>query len=218
MIVDYLTPQLARAAVESLRRSEVLYTAAIVDAHASEWSYSEAIHHGVRNGDAPIICALNADVECLSSQRPILDIFEEFPEVAAVGPLQTDLRGHVRHGGIFGTNEGPKHRWWGEPVEFCEAPGDRIEDAVTISGSVYYARRSVWEELGGFLDTPHYFEETWFSYLARHRGHRVVYTPLGAWLHHWDSTPVSTEQKGELFKVSQAIFRSACAREGIACD
>lgn len=220
MIVDWQTPELARHALASLHKSKIDYTARVFDAHAMKLSYSQAIHLGVKQGSAPIVCALNADVECKGSQRPVLDLFED-PEVAVVGPLQVDARGFIRHGGIFGTNEAPLHRGFGDPISKWDpprAPLRRTEDAITVSGSVYYARRSVWDELGGFLDTPHYFEETWFSYLVRHRGHRVLYTGEVEWLHHWNSAPASDREKGEWFAESQAIFRAACAAEGIACD
>lgn len=219
VIADYLTPEFAKAAVESLERSGLDYTATVIDAYNEGLSFSRAIHRGVAAGSAPIICALNADVECKGSQRPVLDLFEEFPDVAVVGPLQVNRTGIVVHGGILGRNEVPIHRYFNEPLVWHEPElRTRFEDAVTASGSVYYARRDVWEELGGFLDTPHYYEETWFSYLCRHRGYRVLYTGAVEWLHHWDSSPLTHEQKGAWFKESQAMFREACAAEGIACD
>lgn len=219
VIADYLTPHLAEAAVESLPKMGVPYTVKVIDAYAEKLTYAEAINGGFEGGSAPFVLALNADVECRLSQVPIFDIFERLPEVAVVGPPQVNAIGMIVHGGIMGTNEMPVHRGWGDPESMHpEVFMPVVEDAVTVSGSVYYARRSVWDELGGFLETPHYFEETWFSYLARHRGHRVVFTGHGTWLHLWDSSPLTNEQKGERFAASQAIFRAACAKEGIACD
>lgn len=218
-VSDYLTPDLARAAVASLTKSEINYTVRVIDAFASKLSYAEVMNGAFEESHAPIVCALNADVECRGSQQPILDIFDEFPDVAVVGPLQVNGRGIVVHGGIFGSNVAPVHRCWGEPVDFHPELRERIEDAVSVSGSVYYARRAVWDELGGFLETDMmYYEETFFSYLARHRGYRVVYTGEACWLHHWNSSPLTDQQKGERFEASRVIFRRACAREGIACD
>jgi GT2 family glycosyltransferase len=217
VIADWQTPDLAKRAMASLSKSGIEYTARIIDAHLLGLSYSQAIHRGVAEGGAPIVCALNADVECRGSQQGILALFESDPSIAIIGPLQTDARGLVKHGGILGTNAAPEHRGWNESRELADGVTN-TEDAVTVSGSVLYARRSVWDELGGFLDTRHYYEETWFCYLARARGYRVVYTGVTDWLHHWNASPVDDMQKREWFLESQAVFRAACAAEGIECD
>lgn len=208
---------MARAAMGSLHKCEVDYTVRVIDAYAEKLSFSQAIHQGVAEGSSPIICALNADVECRGSQQSILDLFDD-PEVAVVGPLQVDQRGLVKHGGIVGSNEKPEHRGWNVPIDMQPELREITDDVVSVSGSVYYCRRSVWEELGGFLDTRLYYEETWLSYLARHRGYRVVFMGGVEWLHLWNSSPVDDMQKREWFLESQALFRRACAREGIACD
>ena len=72
------------------------------------------------------------------------------------------------------------------------------------------------------LPTPHYYEETWCSYLARHRGYNVVYDGSVSIGHSWHA---SSPKPGEgyshadaQFKVSQSIFRNACDQLGIERD
>lgn len=220
VIADYKTPELAeRAAATIEERCGVEHTTVVIDAAETGESYSQAINRGVALGSGEVVCALNADVECLSPQWPVLELFGEDPRVAVVGPRQRDSMGLVRHAGIFGTNEMPAHRFWGVPLDTVfDDCAERCVDCVTVSGSVYYARRETWEQLGGFLETPHYYEETWFSYLARHRGFRVVYTGAVTWLHHWARAPVDDPWKHARFAESRELFRAACAREGIVCD
>lgn len=222
VVVDYKTPELADACIDSLHdHVQGGFGVVLIDAAKDGLSYSQAAHEGVRLlGPRDVVCILNADTQCRDSQWPILNLFAQDESIAVVGPRQVDENGFVRHGGIVGTNIAPEHRLWGEYMD------ERVEhlssqealDCVSVSGSVYYVRRNVWDELGGFLDTPHYFEETWLSYLARHRGYRVVYSGLSTWLHHWGSSPVDQTWLDGVFAESQALFRSACHREGIECD
>ena len=100
--------------------------------------------------------------------------FEDNPDVSIMGPKQMDSKGYITAGGIFGTHTAPKHRGWK-----VHDPDDKlykdVREAVTIAGSAYFIRRSVWEYLtgcgvyqglgvfsnsdvqGAFLPTPHYY-------------------------------------------------------------
>ena len=76
--------------------------------------------------------------------------------------------------------------------------------------------------MGAFLPTPHYYEETWCSYFARHLGYNVVYDCSISIGHSWHA---SSPKPGEgyshadaQFKVSQSIFRNACDQLGIERD
>jgi hypothetical protein len=112
---------------------------------------------------------------------------------------------------------------------------DRVE-CVTVSGSAYFIRREVWNTLtcnskyrklypnaiGAFLPTPHYYEETWCSYFARHLGYNVIYDGSVSIGHSWHA---SSPKPGEgysiadaQFKTSQSIFRGACDYMGIERD
>lgn len=232
-IVDYKTPELAIKAFDSILREPESYARSItiIDAEAAGWSYAQSANNAAEHATAPFICICNADVEMRSSQNAVFDLLTHNPKIAAVGPLQYDSEGIIRHAGIFGPNNAPAHRFFGDPViehmEALKALG--AADCTTISGSVYFAPREKFIELGGFLETPHFYEETWFSYYARHKGYQVVFTPMAEWLHHWDSSlPVrnvepavaaaNQNRKSAWFEESRNMFRLRCREEGILCD
>lgn len=218
VVVDYGTPALAARCVGSLA-SDLFSSIELVDAKGRGLSYAQACNRSLARGNAPYVLALNADTRMLEPPDHIVALFEEHADIAVIGPRQVSSQGFVTHAGIVGTNVEPRHRFWQQPLADVESQcrEDQL-DCVTVSGAVYFARRSVWEALGGFLDTPHFYEETWFSYLARHRGYRVVYTGSTTWEHEFNQSPVSGAWRAQIAAESRAIFRSACAREGIVCD
>lgn len=216
-IVDYGTPDLAAACWESIRHCPLFRSVALVDAKRSGWSYARAVNTALHGSYGDIVLALNADTRMLESPQAIVDLFDEDPTVGVVGPRQVDANGMVVHGGIFGTNTAPQFRGWQHPLASCDSETSDTRDAVTVSGSVYFARRTCWDEVGGFLEVPRiYFEETAASYYARHLGWRVLYTGSTTWEHRWNSTPV--EGKALMAAESREVFRAFCDERGIAHD
>jgi glycosyl transferase family 2 len=230
-IVDYDTPGLAKECVRSIERaytgSGVPYTATVRDAKSLEESYAQAVNRTLATGTAPYVCTLNADTVMPAYPQVIFDVFASDDRIAVVGPRQVDAEHRIRHAGVFGPNEKPRHRMWGEPLtpENDAATAEFARDAAMVSGSVLFARRDVWEELGGFLETRHYFEDTAFCFLARHRGYRVVYTGALTWLHLYNQSMPSEdgselaaanqEQKAQWFRESKQQFRKFCREHGI---
>jgi hypothetical protein len=103
---------------------------------------------------------------------------------------------------------------------------DVRDDAVTVSGSAYFVKRHVWDELtecphfawaeaeGAFLPTRHYYEETWCSYHAISHGYRIVYYGLATMIHQWHrSSRIGTVEK--LVPESRTLFEEACHRHNI---
>lgn len=194
--------------------------------------YAAACNQMAAKGEGDIIGLLNADTwfttaDVLGIQRA----FDEDPDVAILGPKQRDERGFIVHAGIEGTNEAPKHRGWKQPDPEDKLYRDKKE-VVTVSGSAYFVRRSVWEELyacpidreifptatGCFGSYGHYYEETWCSYHARAHGFKVWYDGRISIGHSWHAShPVGSPQD-RMFQASQATFRSACDRHNIAHD
>lgn len=198
--------------------------------------YSAATNMMASKSGGEIIAVLNADVwmsshDCLK----IENIFNENPDIHILGPKQRDEHGRITHAGIVGTNTAPKHRAWRELDTADQLYRDRVE-CVTVSGSAYFIRREVWNALtynaryremypnaiGAFLPTPHYYEETWCSYFARHLGYNVVYDGSVSIGHSWHA---SSPKPGEgyshadaQFPISREIFRKACDYIGIERD
>jgi GT2 family glycosyltransferase len=198
--------------------------------------YSAAANMMVANSKSDIVAILNADVWFTSSDIiKIQNLFDENPDMHIFGPKQRDEHGFITHAGIVGTNTSPKHRGWKEHDPSDILYKDRVE-CVTVSGSAYFVRRDVWNDLtnhpkyremypnatGAFLPTPHYYEETWCSYFARHLGYNVFYDGSISIGHSWHA---SSPKPGEgyshadaQFPVSREIFRKACDYIGIERD
>lgn len=202
----------------------------------SNIGYSAACNGMASYCSADIICLLNADVWLTTNDLlNVQKIFDDNQDIHILGPKQRDENGFITHAGIVGTNVAPAHRGWRQHDPEDKLFRDRIP-CVTVSGSAYFIRRSVWNALtndpeyqkiypgviGAFLPTPHYYEETWCSYFARHRGYNVVYDGSISIGHSWHA---SSPKPGEgyshadaQFKVSQSIFRNTCDKLGIERD
>lgn len=198
--------------------------------------YSAAINMMASKSSADIIGILNGDVWMTSEDcMKIEDIFNQNRNIHILGPKQRDENGFITHAGIVGTNTEPKHRGWREHDPENKLYKDRIS-CVTVSGSAYFVRRDIWEAMtnnakyreiypdaiGAFLPTPHYYEETWCSYFARHLGYNVVYDGSVSIGHSWHaSTPKPGEgisHADKYFPISREIFRKACDHIGIERD
>lgn len=194
--------------------------------------YSAACNQLASNGTGEIIALLNSDVWITSMDLVKIEkIFKENNDIHILGPKQRDELGHITHAGIVGTNTEPRHRGWREHDPNDTLYKDRV-NCVTVSGSAYFIRRTVWDSLtndeqyremfpdakGAFLPTPHYYEETWCSYFARHRGYNVVYDGTVSIGHSWHkSSPVGGEADAK-FAISREIFRKSCDYIGIERD
>jgi GT2 family glycosyltransferase len=198
--------------------------------------YSAAVNMMASKSSADIIGILNGDVWMTSNDcLKIENIFKDNPDIHILGPKQRDEDGRITHAGIIGTNLSPKHRGWRELDPDDNLYRDRI-DCVTVSGSAYFIRREVWDAMtnnekyreiypdavGAFLPTPHYYEETWCSYFARHLGYNVVYDGSVSIGHSWHaSTPKPGQgisHADKYFPISREIFRKACDYIGIERD
>ena len=83
----------------------------------------------------------------------------------------------------------------------------------------------MWDELsdcyqqpsgsGAFLETPHYYEETFCSDHAKSHGYKVVYFGESTFIHKWhQSSPIGGSADRKMTK-SRDMYREACERLGI---
>jgi len=179
-----------------------------------------------------IIGFLNCDVWLTNEDLiKIEEIFKANPDIHILGPKQRDEKGNIVHGGIVGTETAPKHRGWHVHDPDDTKFKDQVE-CVTVSGSAYFMRRDVYEALdndeeyrglfpnikGPFLPTPHYYEETFVSYLARHRGYHVYYDGSVSIGHSWHASHEKGSEYDQLFSYSKSIFVKTCDALGIEHD
>lgn len=194
--------------------------------------YSAACNQLAAMGTGDIVALLNADIWFTAQDlEKIQAIFDQDPTIGVFGPKQRNENHQIKHGGIVGTNTAPKHRGWNELD-----PGDvlyknRVE-CVTVSGSAYFVRRTVWDELtncevyrtlypeatGAFLPTPHYYEETWCSYHATAHGYKIIYDGSVSIGHTWHASSPWGGEADQKFQISQEIFRKMCDFHNIPRD
>lgn len=194
--------------------------------------YAEACNRLASAGSSEFLALLNDDVWLTTADVKAIERSFNESEADILGPKQRDEDGRIRHGGIFGTNTAPKFRGWARPD-----PDDVLyrgrEGAVTVSGSAYFVRRSVWDALtddpeyrklvpdakGAFLPTTFYYEETWCSYFARHRGYKLLYDGTVSIGHTWHGSHDKNDYLDRVtVKESRAMFRTACDFMGIPRD
>jgi glycosyltransferase involved in cell wall biosynthesis len=191
--------------------------------------YSAACNGLAGYGSGDIIALLNSDVWLTTSDLvAIQKIFDEEPDIHILGPKQRDENGFITHAGITGTNDKPVMRGWRDKDPEDALYKDRV-NCVTVSGSAYFIRRSVWLSMtyhpkyqnmypgvsGAFLPTPHYYEETWCSYFARHLGYNIVYDGSVSIGHSWHKSSAIGGEADQKFKISQKLFKDACDAFGI---
>lgn len=194
--------------------------------------YSAACNSLASKGDGEIIGLLNGDVWFTTKDMIMVqDFFDNNPDAHILGPKQRDEDGYITHAGIVGSNIKPVMRGWREHDPDDSLYKDRVQ-CVTVSGSAYFIRREVWNNMtyhpkyqnlvsgaiGAFLPTPHYYEETWCSYFARHLGYNIVYDGSISMGHSWHKSSPIGGLADQQFRVSQKLFREACDYFGIERD
>lgn len=259
VVVNYRTPELLKDFIDSYRfqGSKVDTELIVVDVDPTEavqeqvseilshhrdlqiqywpidWNcgYSGACNWASQVSNREVIAFFNSDTRLFDDTLDLCyDYLLEHDDVAICGPMQVDSRGRVTHAGMFGSNTKTAPRGWlsRNPNHYRE---DR-DDAITVSGSAYFVKRGVWDEMarhpafldcypnaeGAMLPTPHYYEETWCSYFARHLGHKVAYVGSAVMVHEWHkSSPVGSVE-GSVMATSRQMFRDMCDYVGIAHD
>lgn len=212
--------------VESLNRHS-----ALIFSSAANHGYSGACNAGAARGDSEYLAFFNSDTEFVNNTCVDLCVqyLEEHPDTAVVGPLQYSSDRKVTHGGIVGSLDAPKHRGWLSPN--IDRYRDVLPEVVTVAGSAYFIRRSIWNEMrecpvymemfptatGAFPPFPHYFEETLFSYHVQGHGYKCAYLGEAEMIHQWHkSSPVGSQDKN--FRYGQKLFREFCDMHGIPHD
>lgn len=186
--------------------------------------YATAVNRAASQTSSPVIAIFNADVILsANSLKKCTEDLQLDETWGALGPMQTNLRGQMTHAGIYGTHRAPSFAgFWLKQPEIQ----NRVlrDDCVSISGSAYFVRRSVWDEMtacpifrkrypdieGAFLPTKHYYEETYLSYHMHAHGYRVIYDGNVEIIHKWhQASPVGGFAEQQTV-ASLEMFREAC--------
>lgn len=204
----------------------------------NEWDtnigYARACNRASEWSDRKVMAFFNADTELrVGVVEYCYDWLKYNNNTAVVGPKQVDEGNRITHAGIAGTFQTARPRGW---HELDRGQYDAFEDCVSVSGSAYFIKHDVFDELaacpdflkcpqvaalrpeGAFLPTRHYYEETYLSYHAWAHGYKVTYLGLTKMIHRWHrASPVGSVEAEHLHN-SRALFRAACDYHGIPHD
>ena len=192
--------------------------------------YGAACNLGGAVGTNDAILFANSDTILKPGFEECYKALQFFDDWGLLGPRQVDEHGRLTAGGVFGSARAPQLREWHKPdVGQCS---DIRPDAVSVAGSLVFMKRRVWDELtlcplfrraqpnssGAFLETPHYFEETYMAYHARAHGYKCVYYGPVKMIHLWHRSSTHGSWADNQFGVSQQLFRQACRFHRIECE
>lgn len=194
--------------------------------------YGYACNRGAQHGKNDVILLANADTVLSSGLKECHDELMAHSDWGVLGPRQVNAVGLITAGGVFGTDWDPRQREWLQPdVGQCS---DVRDDALTVSGSLFFVKREVWNLLtacelfqkaapnatGAFLETKLYFEETFCAYHARAHGYKCVYYGPVQMTHLWHQSIAGTlGGYGEEEQwPSKQYYRYACGLHGIECE
>ena len=184
VVVNYKTPDLLRDFIKSYEESawdgcrlwvmdvepEVYlpYTDTIYDytRFVENVGYARACNFGARDGVNDVIVFANADTLLTPGLSDCHDALLSHHDWGVLGPRQIDEFNRITAGGIFGTDRSIGQRGWQE-LDRGQC-SDIREDAKSVSGSLYFVKRLVWEQMtrcpymqaaypdieGGFIPTP----------------------------------------------------------------
>lgn len=245
VMVNYKTPHLVDEFIQYYEKAhiQIPHTLTVVDVETqgkldvpgnviyipTNVGYGRACNDAACFTYGEVIAFFNSDVRIYpQSVEKCVEILLSDPSYGVVGPLQIGEGDRITHAGIFGTLAAPKHRDWQARV----TPRNRLtEEAVTVSGSAYFTTRDLWDELqdcklyrsvcpetvGAFLETKHYYEETWYSYHAQAHGKKIMYCGEAMMYHGFHkSAPMGVPEKHAA--ESRATFRRACEVHSLPHD
>jgi GT2 family glycosyltransferase len=192
--------------------------------------YARACNKGASFGNNDVILLANADTRLSSGFITCYAALSSVQDWGVLGPRQVDEQNRITAGGIFGTDTNIGQRGW-QDVDHGQYSDVRY-DAKSVSGSLYFIKRSLWEELtncefmqqaypgieGAFIPTPHYYEETCCSYHARAHGYKIVYYGAVQMLHHWHRASPHGGAADMHIEESKEMMRGFCRLHGIICE
>lgn len=249
VVVNYRTPEMLKAFIDSYEEFKFPgCTLAIMDVDPqtgclerfrADWyylfrdniGYGRACNVGATLGTNDVILLANADTVLTKGFVECYDALVSTLEWGVLGPRQVNTDGVITAGGILGTDQALYQRAW---REFDHGQCDDIrEDAISVSGALYFIKRALWEELtdcpqyrafdpnaaGAFLETTLYYEETFCSYHARAHGSRCVFYGPVQMIHHWHgSVGLPGGWTDQQMPLSLERHRQACAAHSIVCE
>jgi GT2 family glycosyltransferase len=192
--------------------------------------YGTACNAGAEKRVNDVILLANADTVLSAGLKECYEELIAHEDWGVLGPRQVDEHNRITAAGIFGTETSLGLRGWLE-VDVGRYTDVR-EDAKSVSGSLYFIKRSIWQELtdceffqnsfpgarGAFLPTSHYYDETGCSYHVRAHGYKVVYYGRVKMLHLWHRASEHGGWADRQMEASRTLMRDFLHSHSIVCE
>lgn len=192
--------------------------------------YGRAVNMAAAHASGDVIGIFNADTVLTDGVvQACRDDLMENPMWGVVGPRQVDGQGKITHAGIGGTITRPKLRGW---KQLDRGQYGYTEECVYVAGSAMFVRHGIWQEMafcsdfraaqpnsmGAFLETPHYYEDSWLCSHLRSHGYKVMYKGDVTMRHDWHKASKKGGHADRQMKKSREIFRDTCRAHSIECE
>ena len=191
--------------------------------------YARACNAGAHRGHNDVILLANADTLLSDGLRECHDALMAHEDWGILGPRQTNEQNLITAGGIFGTETSIGQRGWNQQDA---GQFNAVEEAMSVSGSLYFIKRKVWDELtqcqymqdmfpgieGAFIPTQHYYEETCCSYHARNHGYKCIFYGPVKMTHYWHKASAIGGYAEQQVEPSKRLMREFLGSHGIPCE
>lgn len=171
--------------------------------------FGAACNAGVENAQGDLLFFLNPDTEILCSLDPIIKVFENDPEIGALGPKLSGADGKVQEWNtgveislldLIRNNLGlPRSKKiWESQV---------ARETAWISGAALIVPRKVFSLIGGFDEKFFmYFEDNDLCFRIRKTGKKLLYFPAVAILHLGGKSSRDPQKQKTYFFASQDYY------------
>lgn len=155
--------------------------------HADPLGHSGACGAGGTVATRPYLCLLNSDTVVTPwCWRPIVEVFENNPNIGAAGP-STSYSGNpqtlpLAFSTRFHLSDSQICEYAGRL--FAEYQGNNLINLLWVSGFAFFIRRALWEQLGGFdRNLPDYCNDVELCKRLTELGYGVAYV-RNSYIHH----------------------------------
>jgi len=170
--------------------------------------FGKAHNAGFKSSRGKYILFLNPDTQILpGALQAMLDVFEKDHSVGLAGPLLVGAAGKIQPD-CFGTRKTPLSPLKRKIFGFDEQrSGARTFETDWISGGAMFARRDVFDKLGGFDERFFmYFEDVDLCYRAKQLGHKIAVNSDARIFHESGKSFESEREKKRHYYASQNYY------------
>ncbi len=166
------------------------------------FNFSALINQGIRASKTELVCALNNDIEIISTDwlREMVSVIQQ-PNIGIVGAKLLYPDDTIQHGGIIlGIHGIGGHAHKHFPAD-SHGYADRLisrQELSAVTAACLLTTRSIFDAVGGFDEEhlPIAFNDVDFCLEVRQRGFKIIWTPHATMYHH-ESKSRGTEDTEE---------------------